>query len=643
MKLPAPVRLLLRFGAYELDPQAGELYKHGTRMRLQDQPLKVLLLLVERRGLLVPREDFHELLWPEATAGDFDHGLNNAVNRLREVLCDSAEAPRFIETVPKRGYRFIAAVEIPTPEPLPMAAAPVVVARQVLAGGPPEASEPRPWPASATLLMVLALSIGTGVLAFRGWRGSPSASPAPVRAIAILPFENLTGDATQEYLADGMTDELTTELARIRSLRVISRTSAMQYKKQRKPLPEIARELKVDAVVEGSLMRSGSRIRVTTQLIDATTDQHLWAQSYERNLDEIVPLEAEIARSIAGEIRAKVTPEERTRLAEIRPVDPAAYQLYLQGRFFLAQRTEQSVNKAVSYFQQAIRKDPGYGPAHAHLAEAYALYDSGTFRARRPREVLALARASALKALELDPNLPEAYTVLAATSAEYAWDLTTAERYFRQAIAVGPGNATAHYWYARFLSGRGRQAEAFVEIERARSLDPLSLTINNDLVGIYFSLGRADQAWAQLNKTLEMDPNYPRTHISLGMAYEAQGHNDAAVLEYQKARALGGENWPELREPLQRAYEAGGVDGYYRTQYRLLREMSRTRYVSPVYLGLLADRFGDKEQALAWWEKAFQEREPGLIALKDGGGCPGTLQADARCQDLVGRIRVAVK
>jgi TolB-like protein/DNA-binding winged helix-turn-helix (wHTH) protein len=642
--LPPPTRVFLRFGAYELDPEAGELHKQGIRMHLQEQPLRVLLLLLKRRGSVVTREDLHRLLWPGVTAGDFDHGLNNAVNRLREVLCDSADEPRFIETVPKRGYRFVAPVEVPTPEPLLIPLPTTPAAERVPADLPVPSRDWAPHPGRwlATVVVVAALLV-TSFLGFREWRAARAVKLAAPRAIAILPFENLTGDATQEYLADGMTDELTTQLAQIGSLRVISRTSAMQYKNKRKPLPDIARELKVEAVVEGSVLRSGNRVRVTAQLIDAASDQHLWAQSYERDMRDMVPLQAEIARAITTEIQAKLTPEEEARLAQVHPADPEAYQLYLQGRFALAQRTSQSRNKAVGYFQQAIAKDPGYAAAYAQLAEAYALFDSGTFRTRPPREVLALARASARKALELDPNLPDAYAILASTSAEADWDLTAAERYFRQAIAVGPGNATAHYWYARLLGAEERRAESLAEMERARALDPLSLNINNDLVGAYFSAGRTEHAWAQLSRTMEMDPNYPRTHISLGMAYEGQGKEDAAIVEYQRARALGGENWPELREPLQRAYDAGGVRGYYQAQYRLLKEMRRTRYVTPVYLGLLADRLGEQEEALAWFETAFQERDAGLIPPKDGGGCVPSLQSDPRCQDLVRRIRAAIR
>lgn len=615
------------FGVFELDLRSGELRRNGVKLKLEGHPLQILMMLLECPGQVVTREELRGRLWPADTYVDFEHSINAAVNRLRQVLDDSADTPRFISTIPRRGYRFIYPVS------------------NGIAAAPPAGPHRGQRRTLAVISFVLVVSVAIILVADVGRvrRRIVARSWHPqMGSVAVLPFENLTGDASQEYFADGMTDELTTELAQIRSLRVISRTSAMQYKGNRKAVADIARDLKVDALIEGSVVRSGGRVRVTAQLIDASTDQHLWAQSYERDLRDIVSLQSEIARAIIAEIQAKLTPEERARLASVRPVDPEAYQLYLMGRFHLSQRTEDSMSKAVGFLQQAIAKDPGYAPAYASLAEAYDSYDSGTFRTRSPRELLALARAAAQKALELDPNLPDAYTVLASTSAEADWDLTAAERYFRKALSVGPGNATAHYWYARLLAGRNRTNEAIAEIERARELDPLSLVINDNAGEIYLAAGDFEKGLAQLQKTLEMDPNYPRTHINLGEAYEGQGKNDAAVAEYQKARALGGENWSELREPLQRAYEKGGMHGYYQAQFRLLVQMSQTRYVSPVYLATIAGVVGDKEQALAWLEKAFQERDPGLLPLKDGDS-NALLRSDPRYQDLLRRIRAAIK
>jgi TolB-like protein/DNA-binding winged helix-turn-helix (wHTH) protein/tetratricopeptide (TPR) repeat protein len=609
-----------RFGAFEFERKTGELRKHGIRIKLPDQSAEILEALVGRPGELITREELRERLWPTDTFVDFDHGLNNAINRLREALGDSADEPRFVETLPRRGYRLIAPVEI---VPAAAPAGPVYpssderpdvrTAPEAVAEAPAAArGEPRLrkiWIAAAACAALIALLIGMNV---RGWRSRVlGKSQAPrIHSIAVLPLDNLSGDVSQEYFADGMTDALITDLAQIGSLRVISRTSAMRYKGATKPLPQIARELNVDAVVEGSVTLLGHRVRITAQLIQASTDRHLWAHEYEGDLGDILSLQDNVARGIADEIQANLTPRQRARLAGKPSINPDAYQAYLRGRFYLAQRTQPAMEKAVRYFQEATEKDPRSALAYSGLAESYSLL--GGYAFLPPDVAHPKAKAAAGKALELDPDLAEAMTALA----DLTDDPAETEKLFKKAIELNPNYATAHHWYARFLSETGRHQEAVAEINRARELDPLSLIINDNVGEMLFAAREFDKAVTQLRKSLEMEPNYPRTHLDLGVVYERKGMFDQAIAEFQKSRALGGENWPEMLVPLQQAYEASGYRGYYQTQLRLLKQRSERSYVSPVAIAFACARLGDNRQALAWLEKAY-EMHLHLTSLKD--------------------------
>ena len=409
-----------RFGPFEVDFRAGELFKDGRKVRLQEQPFRILAMLLEHTGGTVTREELHQRLWPNDTFVDFDHGLNNAINRLRETLCDSAENPRYIETLPRRGYRFVASVELISPA---AALEPVEVLSETAASLEPsggalrQASNERgtsAWPprmrrltfvaAFTSVLLAVVLVFNFGKLRTRVF----SAEPMPrIQSIAVLPFENLTGDPGQEYLVDGMTDELTTRLAQISSWKVISRTSAMQYKATKKLLPQVARDLNVDAVVEGSVTRSGRRVRITAQLIQATTDRHLWANSYEQDLGDILSLQGEVARDITDRVRVRLNPREEERLAQARPVVPDAYENYLKGLYYLQKWTSEDSNKASDYFQKAIQCDPTYAAAYSALAASYR--NIAFLNPVRPREAFGLAETAARKALQLDESLGDAH------------------------------------------------------------------------------------------------------------------------------------------------------------------------------------------------------------------------------------------
>ncbi|MGA8025524.1 MAG: winged helix-turn-helix domain-containing protein, partial [Bryobacteraceae bacterium] len=392
------------FEPYQVDFQTRELRKHGIRIRLQAQPFQVLEILLEQRGILVTREELKDKLWPADAFGDFDHGLNKAINKIREALADSAVHPRYIETVARRGYRFIAAVTA-VDEPL-TALEPAIV------NGIPEAKDGNHGPgrqrisawkfAAASFMLLLA--------AFIVWKWKPVAHPSSdIRSLAVLPLESLSSDVSQEYFADGMTDELITALGTINGLRVISRTSVMMYKGVRRPLPQIARELNVDAVVEGTVLRSGEQVRITAQLIRANTDEHLWAQSYQGDLRNTLQVQDNVARAIADRVRVRVTSQEQALLENARPVNPAAYDAYLRGRYFWNKRTEQGLKKAIDYFDQAIAHDPKYAQAYSGLADSYALLGDWEYGALAPEEAFPKAEAAATKALDLNDNLGEAH------------------------------------------------------------------------------------------------------------------------------------------------------------------------------------------------------------------------------------------
>ncbi len=587
-------RVTLRFGAFSVDLVAGQLRKHGHRIKLQQQPFQVLAMFLNRPGEAITRDEFQKRLWPADTFVDFDHGLNIAINKLREALGDSTEEPRFIETLPRLGYRFIAPVEQADTESEATATASAKPAAR------PQYFLPAVLAGTIVLTAAIALKVG-------GWRERLLGRPASPRieSLAVLPFQNLSHESEQEYFADGMTEELITELAQIGGLKVISRSSAMQYKGVNKPLPQIAKELNVDGVVEGSVLRSGNRVRITAQLIQAPMDRHLWAKSYERDLRDVLALQDDVAQAIASEVKTELTSHERLRLTSPRSVDPEAYEAYLKGRYYSSKRTEKELEKGIEYFQQAIEKDPNYASAYSGMADAYALLG---YRGDLPsKEALSRAKAAALKAVGLDESLAEAHASLAFIAETHEWDWPTAEREYKRALELNPGYAEAHNWYAGYLMYLGRFEEGIAEAKRARELDPLSLAINNALGGRLLLAGRDKEAIEQIQKTLEMDPNFAPAHNRLGWAYLGKGMNEEAIAEFQKEMALSGSD-PEVSMDLGYAY---AVVGKRDEAKRILAELKRKRernFVSPAALGIVSGALGEKDEAFAWLEKAYEVR-----------------------------------
>jgi len=461
-------------------------------------------------------------------------------------------------------------------------------------------------------------------------------APPKIESIAVLPLENLSRDPEQEYFADGMTEELTTDLGQIEALRVISRTSVMRFKGMRPAggLAEIARQLRVDAVVEGSVLRSGDRVRITTQLIDARTDRHLWAQSYERDLRDVLELQSEVAQAIANEIKIKVTPQEQVRLARARPVSPEAHEAYLKGRYYWNLRTEESLKRGIGYFQQAIEKDPGCALAYVGLADSYLNLIGWDLTA--PREAYPRAKAAALKALEVDETLAEAHVPLGAAGFAYDWDWVGAEKELRRAIELNPSYATAHNFYAQCLMFMGRHNEALAEIKRAQDLDPVS-PINNTVGGmVFFFARRYDEAIAECQRSLELNAGFYPAHLFLAEAYEQERLYDEAISEYRKATALQ-EGSTRAAAGLARGYAAAGRRTEALKIISDLRELSKRRYVSAYGIAQIYTALGDFDHAWAWLEKAFEERSFQLIWLKVDPTIDA-LRSDPRFQDLLHRM-----
>jgi len=630
---------VVRFGTYEVSLQSGEVRKAGLKVRVQHQPMKLLEILLERPGEIVTREELRSRVWADESFGDFDQAVNIAIAKLRSALGDSAENPRFIETLPKRGYRFIASVSVvdadsrpKRPDPAPGDLPTTEPEPKLPGAGFAVEPKPRLW---STPRIIVALSLVLSLLILSVWLyRSRGRAPTGIRSLAVLPLDNLSADASQNYFADGMTDELITNLAQISALRVISRTSVMVYKGARKPLPQIARELNVDAVVEGTVLRSGDQVRITAQLIEASTDKHLWSQSYEGELRDTLALQNRVASAIADQIRINLTPQEQAELKNVKVLNPEAYESYLKGRYFWNKRTADGLKAALAYFNQAIEEDPKYARAYSGLADTYALMGDWQYAVIPPKEAFPKAKVAALKALELDSALGEAHNSLAFVLDGFDWDFDSAGKEFQRAIELNPGYATAHHWYAWHLSLLGRYDDAIAELRKAASLDPLSLIINADLAEILVLAHSYDESIRQSRKTIDMDPNFALAHNQLAQAYLQKHMYDEAVTELQKAVQLSGDS-PTCVANLARAYVAFGkktkaVKLLIDLKKRSIPGYSNASEIATVYASL-----GDTDQAMTWLEKGYEERFNPSVLLRPGFD---PLRSDSRFQDLVHRI-----
>jgi TolB-like protein/DNA-binding winged helix-turn-helix (wHTH) protein/Tfp pilus assembly protein PilF len=634
------VKRFYEFGPFCLDPAEHTLLREGRPIPLRPKVFDILVVLVENHGHLVEKEKLMNSVWTEQFVEEGN--LNKNISMLRRVLGEG-DSGKYIETVPKRGYRFVADVRevndheesdlvLDADEQRPSDS-------QRILEYPASASETtqartrpinRTWVPLVVITIVLLATLAYLVF-ISGKR--PHLTPN-IASIVVLPFQNLSGDPGQEYFVDGVTDALIGDLAKMGALRVISRTSAMHYKGSQKSLPEIARELNVDAVVEGTVQRSGDRVHVRAQLIQAASDSHLWAADYDRDFSDVLDLQSEVARAIAGEVRVKITPAEQRLLVPKRIIAREAIDNYLQGRYFLNRRTEQDLRKAISYFESAINLDRNYAQAYAGLADCYNQLGTVMIGILPPLEARRASEIAARKALEIDNEVAEAHAALGHVN-YVNWNWAAAEEEFKRSIELNPNYANAHSQYAFYLVARGWTDEALAEISRAQELDPLSLSISSNRGFILKDARRYEEAIEQLRRVIAIDPNHYQTLWVLALTYLANHQLDEAITASEKAVAVSGRA-PAALGVLGLAY---GIGGRKREANQILTELlqlQKQRYVTPmapayIYIGL-----GNKDQAFAWLEKGYQDRSNNIAFFKVNPNLD-SLRSDPRFADLLRR------
>ena len=620
----------VRTGLFEIDLSSAEVHKNGRKVPLQEQPFLVLAMLLERPGNLVTREELQARLWPADTYVGFDEGLNTTIRKLRVAFGDSADNPRFIETIPRRGYRFIAPVEpgqmpLPSPPATTAAAKPRVVSRRMRWIG-----------FAAVVFVVLALTV------FLRTAGNRKPRLGKIMLV-VLPLENFSGDSQQDYLADGITEEIITQLGSLdpQHLGVIARTSAMHFKHTQESSAQICREVGADYLLEGSIRRSGDRIRVTAQLIQASDQTHLWADSYDRELSDVLRMESDIARSVASEIRLTLSQQVHQRLAGARRTNTEAHDAYLRGLQGWNLRTRDGFQLAITNFTRATELDPDYAPAFAGLARTYSL--APIFAGMPAGEAAPKAQEVASRALTLDETLADAHSALGFVKGHYEYDWPAAEREFRRAIELEPNNAYAHFFYSNsYLSPFGHHEEAIAEMRKAMELDPLSPHIQS-FAGVTFKWARRyDDSLAQFQKVNQMDPNFPLNHERLAQLYAILGKYEEAITEETKARLLAGEKRQDVlakMSALQRELTAKGERGYWEEQLQLARDRQSPpeAYFRPYGLAIIYAHLGEKGKAFENLENALAERDTQMTELAIEPQFD-VLRSDARFAELERRI-----
>lgn len=623
---------LYYFGSFEFDPQIGELRKQGIRIRLKGQPVAILVMLLERSDELVTRDELQKKLWPSDTFVDFDESLNAAIRRLRLALDDSAESPRYVETLARKGYRWIA----------PVRGAPTAVRDGDTAPGLEPKMRPR-WRGRATwLVLAAATAVAAIFVASSLWR---SLSDTGKVMLAVLPFQNLSDDAQQEYFADGMTEEMITRLGGLdpQHLGVIARTSAMQYKAGHKDAAQIARELSVNYLLEGSVRRQGARIRVAAQLIQANDQTHVWADSYDSDVSDILKLQSEVARAIAGQIRLRLTRQVEQRLSSAPPVNAQAHEAYLQGQQAWNLRSKEGSRRGIEEFQRAVEIDPNYAAAYAGLAQAYALSPVNGFLSEL--EAMPKAHHAAARAIALDDSLAMSHIIMGFLKAHYEYDWPAAEREFQLALKLNPSDPYAHLSYSNsYLSPLGRHDEAIAEMKKAIELDPFSSRVHSFLGRTYIWARRYDDALAHFQKTTQMFPSFAIDHQRLAHLYTYRGEFDKAIAEETRTRMLAGEDprsVVKLEDALRKAFTSRGPRGYWEELLELSQRSDNPpeAYTTSNDLAILYARLAEKQKALQALEQAYKERQVHMMEI---GVEPAfdTLRSEPRFQDLVYRIGV---
>jgi TolB-like protein/DNA-binding winged helix-turn-helix (wHTH) protein/tetratricopeptide (TPR) repeat protein len=619
MQTTSPNTAIRQFGVFQLDLKAGELHKAGVKVKLQDQPFRVLALLVEHAGQVVTREELRTQVWPSNVYVDFDQGLNNAIKKVREALGDSADNPRLIETVARHGYRFIAAVSVVPAQPV----------QSRLLGSP-------------TLRNSILIGLTAGLLAafaYWVWRGSSThiAQSSEKVTLAVMPFENLSGDSSQEFFSDGLTEEMIAQLGRLNPdrLTVIARSSVAKYKLSTLGANQIGKELHADYLVQGSVRRAPDRIRITVHLIRVADQTDRWAESYDPELKDILALQDAVSRTIASQINIALAPAQASPLTTRRSVQPDAYEAYLKGRYYWNKRTAEGMLKAEVYFQQAVDKDPSYTAAYSGLADCNSGLTWHGFTS--PAETLPRAHAAALKAVEIDPQSAEAHASLALVLT-HEWDWLRAEAEFKRALQLDPRYANAHHWYGDYLSIRSRHDEALVEAKKASALDPLNLMIGTWLGLRYYLAHKYQSAIDQGRSTVELDPNFAPSHLLLGEAYVQTGLHEEGLVELRSAASLSG-NSPLYLAQVAVAYASQGRKTDALEIAAQLQATSTDRYVSPYGLAQIYAALKDKEQTFKWLQTAYDGRAVWMSYLAVDPLFDG-YRSDQRFQDLLRRARL---
>jgi TolB-like protein/Flp pilus assembly protein TadD len=565
----------VRFGAFEVDLLSGELRKHGAKVRLQEQPFQILSALLERPREVVTREDLRKKLWPGDTFVDFERSLATAVKKLRRALGDSAERPQFIETLPRRGYRFVGSLE-----------------------AMPDAGKP---------------------------------------IVAVLPFENQTDDAGQEYVSDGMTEEIIARLGRLNPQRlgVIARASAIRYKQTDKDVDLIGQELGADYLLKGSVRGAGKRLQVAAELIQVKDRTHLWADHFEGDLDNVPAFHAAIVRHIARSLQIEAPPAKRLFATGTSTVTPEAQGAFLRGRYCLNKGTAEGMKNAIAYFEEATTQDSGYAVAHAGLAVALNLADH--FRILPGNRAFPRAKAAAMNALELNDSLPEAHNALAFATHSYDWDWDGAEREYQRAIALNPNFATARHWHGFYLGILGRVDEAMAELRRAQELNPLSMIIRTHLGLMLYRGGRYDEAIAQLAQTLDMEPYFAAAHYFLALCLQQKGKCEEAIERLERALKISPGS-PDLVGALGHAHAAFKKKSEARKALKELYELDEQRFVSAFDFAMIYAGLGETDQAFEWLEKARAERSFSMLLCLKAEPRLDPLRADIRFQDLLRQV-----
>lgn len=632
---------LIRFGeGLEVDLGAYELRRSGQSLKLERIPMEVLRLFLEHPGQLVTREQIVERVWGKEVFVDTDNSINAAIRKVRQALDDDSEQPRYVQTVTGMGYRFIATVHVSVEPPAPAVLEPE--ASPASEPGPgnstKEEASPRHWKILLAVAIVLVAATGAYLQWFRPRLRSQAVEGRTM--LAVLPFENLTGDPAQDYLTDGLTEEMISRLGGLDPHRVgvIARTSIMHYKNNPEPLDKIGRELGVQYVLEGSLRRDASKVRVTAQLVQIKDQTHLWARQYDREFTDLFALQGEIAREISDEIRVAIgdKPVHARQQPALSPQNYEAFDLYLKGQYFWNKRTVEGFQRAIEYFQQAIAKDPTYARAYASLADSYSLI--GSYSAAPPDQFMPKARAAALQALKLDDNLAEAHTAFALVVQNYDYDWQTSDREFRRAIELNPNYATAHQWYAEHLNWLGRFDEALAESQRARELDPLSLIIACDHGAILYNARQYDHAIEQFRAVRELDPRFERADLIV-VVYEQKGMFTDALADIAKTRPPSDDD-PWTLSQLAGIYGRMGQHEQARLWLAKLEALNRRRPLDPSAFFRPSIGMGNKEQAFVWLERAYAQHANSMVTLRvDPLYDP--LRDDPRFQDLLRRVGLA--